>query len=190
MYLWTIFRMTFSKSLSDVDKRLIDLKFCGNFGSIPGFGNVIILLPSKGFGKWDSRRQWLNKCVRCTNGLLGRCLRHSFGIPWSPQTFLNFNEFAKLCMSHGLDVKSRSSILLYPLGTDPTQKTQPFYAGEYLKNMSFLSRIFSPLPLFKKIKVVLWDHFFVYVSVYPRIIASRLLRKHVSAEINKHGTIE
>jgi hypothetical protein len=32
-----------------------------------------------------------------TSGLLGRCLRHSFGTPSRPQAFLNFNEFANLC---------------------------------------------------------------------------------------------
>jgi hypothetical protein len=56
----------------------------------------------QGVEKWDSRVQWLNKCVRCTSDILGRCLRHSFRIPSSPQAFLNFNEFANLCMSHGL----------------------------------------------------------------------------------------
>jgi hypothetical protein len=43
--------------------------------------------------KWDSRRQWLNKCARCTSGLLGQCLRYSFGIPSSPQALLNFNDY-------------------------------------------------------------------------------------------------
>jgi hypothetical protein len=32
------------------------------------------------FGKWDSRRQWLNKCVRCTSGLLGIFLEDYWGI--------------------------------------------------------------------------------------------------------------
>jgi hypothetical protein len=41
--LWTIFWMTFSNNLPVVHKRLIGLKFCGNFGSLPGFGKVIIL---------------------------------------------------------------------------------------------------------------------------------------------------
>jgi hypothetical protein len=40
MCLWPIFRMIFSNSLPVVDKRLIWRKFCGNFGSLPGFGNV------------------------------------------------------------------------------------------------------------------------------------------------------
>jgi hypothetical protein len=54
------------------------------------------------FGKWDSRRQWLNKCVKCTNGLLGRCLRHLFGMPSIPQAFPNFKKLIIFCKSHGL----------------------------------------------------------------------------------------
>jgi hypothetical protein len=54
------------------------------------------------FGKWDSRRQWLNKWVKCTSGRLGMCLRHSFGMPSIPQAFLNFKEFINFCKSHGL----------------------------------------------------------------------------------------
>jgi hypothetical protein len=33
--------MTFSKRLPLVDRRLIGLKFCGNFGSLPGFGKMM-----------------------------------------------------------------------------------------------------------------------------------------------------
>jgi hypothetical protein len=44
------------------------------------------------FRKWDNRRQWLSKCVKCTNGLLRRCLRHSFRMPSIPEAFLNFKE--------------------------------------------------------------------------------------------------
>jgi hypothetical protein len=47
MRLWIIFRITFSNSLPVVDKRLIGSKFGGNFGPLPGFVNVIILLSSK-----------------------------------------------------------------------------------------------------------------------------------------------
>jgi hypothetical protein len=36
------------------------------------------------FGKWANRRQWINKCERCSSELLGRCLRHSFRIPLLP----------------------------------------------------------------------------------------------------------
>jgi hypothetical protein len=102
MCLWTIFRITFSNSLRVVDKRLIWRKFWGNFGSLPSFVDFMALASFQDLGKWDSRRQWLNKCVRCTSGLHGRCLRHSFGIPSSPQAFLNFNYFTNFCMSQGL----------------------------------------------------------------------------------------
>jgi hypothetical protein len=36
-----MFWMTFSNSFPVVDKRLIGHKFCGNLGSLPGFGKVI-----------------------------------------------------------------------------------------------------------------------------------------------------
>jgi hypothetical protein len=98
--------MNSSKSLPVVDKRLIERKFCGNLGSLLGFGNAIIFASFQDFGKWDSRRQWLNKCVTCISGLLGRCLRHLFGMPSSPQASLNFNEFANLCMSQGLTISN------------------------------------------------------------------------------------
>jgi hypothetical protein len=92
MCLWTIFRITFSNRLPVMGKRLIGRKFWGRLVSLQGFGNVITFASFQGFRKWDSRMQWLNKCVRCTNGLLGRCLRHWFGIPSSPQVFLSFSE--------------------------------------------------------------------------------------------------
>jgi hypothetical protein len=47
--------------------------------------------------------------LRCISGLLGRCRRHSFGIPWSSQAFFNFNEFANLCTSQGLTFLSGAS---------------------------------------------------------------------------------
>jgi hypothetical protein len=89
---WTIFRITFSNNLPVVDRRPIGSKFWRNLGSLSGFGNVMTFASFQGFGKWDSRRQWLNKCVKFTNDLLGRCLRHSFGKPSIPQAFLNFKE--------------------------------------------------------------------------------------------------
>jgi hypothetical protein len=98
----TIFRITFPNSLPVVDKRLIGSKFWGHFGSLPGFGNVMNCFSFQEFGKWDSRRQWLNKCVRCTSGLIGRCLRHLFGIPSCPQTFFNTSDSTNFCMSQGL----------------------------------------------------------------------------------------
>jgi hypothetical protein len=103
--LWTNFRITFSTSLPVVDKRLIGHKFCGILGSLLGCGNVIYFASFQAFRKWDSRRQWLNKCVRCTSCFLGRCLRHSLEIPSSPQAFLNFN----VCMSHDLTFPHRVS---------------------------------------------------------------------------------
>jgi hypothetical protein len=102
MCLWTMFRITFSNSLPVVDKRQIGRKFWENLGSLPRLSNVITFVSFQGFEKWDSKRQWLNKCVRCISGLFGRCLRHSFGIPSSQQAFLDFNEFANLRMLQGL----------------------------------------------------------------------------------------
>jgi hypothetical protein len=109
MCLWTIFRITFSNSLPVVNKRPIGRKFWGNFGSLPDFGNVITFSSSQGFGKLDSRRQWINICVRYASGLLGRCLRHSFGISSSPQAFLNSNEFDYLRTSQGFTFHNRVS---------------------------------------------------------------------------------
>jgi hypothetical protein len=37
-----------------------------------------------------------------TGVLPGRCLRHSFGIPSSPQASFNLNAFPNLCVSQGL----------------------------------------------------------------------------------------
>jgi hypothetical protein len=99
---WRVFRITSSNSLPVVDRRLIGHKFWGNFGSLLGFGNVMIFASFQDFGKWDSWRQWLNKCVKCTSGHLGSRLRHSFGKPSIPQGFLNFKELNNFCKSHGL----------------------------------------------------------------------------------------
>jgi hypothetical protein len=63
------------------------------------FGNVMTSASFQGFGKSDSRRQRLNKYVRCTSG---RCLMHSFRILSSPQALRNFNTFVNLCMPRGL----------------------------------------------------------------------------------------
>jgi hypothetical protein len=114
MCLWTIFRITFSNSLPVVDKRIIGRKFWGNFWPLPGFGNVTNFVSFQGFGIWDSRRQWLNKCVRCISGLIGRWLRHSFGIPSSPQTFLNFSEFINLRISQVLLLPRRCPLYMRP----------------------------------------------------------------------------
>jgi hypothetical protein len=99
---WRTFRITFSNSLPFVDRRLIGRKFWGNFGSLLGFGNVMIFASFQDFGKWDNRRQWLYKCVKCTNGRLGSRLRHSFGMPSVLQDFLNFKKLIDFCESHGL----------------------------------------------------------------------------------------
>jgi hypothetical protein len=79
--------------LPAVDKGLIGHKFSRKFVLLQGFWNVINFASFRGYGKWNSRRQWLNEWVRCTSGLLGRCLKHSFGIPPGSQAFPNFNEF-------------------------------------------------------------------------------------------------
>jgi hypothetical protein len=46
--------------------------------------------------------QWLIKYVRCTSGLLGKCLRHSFVTSLIPQAFPSLKEFINFCKSHGL----------------------------------------------------------------------------------------
>jgi hypothetical protein len=102
MRFWTIFRMKFSYCLLVVDRRLIGCKFWGNFGSLPGFGNVMTFVSFQNFGKWDSQRQCIYKCVKCTSGLLGRRLRHSFGMLSIPLAFLNFKELISFCKTHGL----------------------------------------------------------------------------------------
>jgi hypothetical protein len=50
--------------------------------------------------QWKMRqwKQCLNKCVICTNGLFGRCLK----MPSITQNFLGFNEFINFYMSQGL----------------------------------------------------------------------------------------
>jgi hypothetical protein len=74
----------------------------GNFRSLTFFGKVILSACFQDFEKWDSRRHRLQDCVRCTSGLLERCLRHPFEIKSRPQVFLNFNEFVNICISQGL----------------------------------------------------------------------------------------
>jgi hypothetical protein len=51
----------------------------------------MIFASFQGARKWPGRRQWLNKCVKCTGDRLGRCRRHSFG-PSKPQAFPNFKD--------------------------------------------------------------------------------------------------
>jgi hypothetical protein len=47
-------------------------------------------------------------------------------------------------------------------------------------------------PYFEKIKICLWDHLAVCVSVYvsPSIVDRQRLGKHVPASVNTHTTIE
>jgi hypothetical protein len=106
MCLWSPVRITFSKHLPIVDKRLIGREFWGNTGSLTGFSKVMIFASFQDFGKCANQRQWLNKCVKCTSGLLGRCLRHLFGIPSIPQAFLSFNNCIHLYISQGVVVYS------------------------------------------------------------------------------------
>jgi hypothetical protein len=87
---WTIFRMTVSNTLPVVNRRLIGRKLWGNFGPLSGFGNVLTFASFQDFGKCDSWRQSLYECVHCANGLLGRCVRHSFWMPSIPQAFPTF----------------------------------------------------------------------------------------------------
>jgi hypothetical protein len=100
MCLWIILRINFSKKLPVVDRRLIGRKFCGNFGFLPGFGLAIILTSFQGAGKWQSQRQWLNKCVMWTRDLLGKCLRYSFGLPSIPQALPTFRDRKYLPSCH------------------------------------------------------------------------------------------
>jgi hypothetical protein len=93
---WIILKTNFWNTFSIMDKRLIGHKFGGNLGSMPGFGRVMIFASFQGVGKCWSRRQRLNKLVKCTRGLLGRCRKHSFEIPSKPQalTQLNYTRLA------------------------------------------------------------------------------------------------
>jgi hypothetical protein len=99
VWLWTIFRIIFLKSLPVVDKWLIRLKL---FESSPGFSKVMIIASFKYFGKCDNRRQWLNKCVKFTSCLFGRFLKRSFGIPSIPHAFLSFSDFINFYISQGV----------------------------------------------------------------------------------------
>jgi hypothetical protein len=103
-----IFKITFSRSLPVVGKSLMGRKFLGNLGSLPSFGKAITFASFQGVGKCWSRMQLSNKWVRCTSGLLGRSLRHSFGIPSIPQAFLIFNEFIIFWTSQGLTLSGGS----------------------------------------------------------------------------------
>jgi hypothetical protein len=49
--LWTIFNISFPKTMPVVDMKLIGRKFWGNLGSLPGFGSVIIFASFQDAGK-------------------------------------------------------------------------------------------------------------------------------------------
>lgn len=102
MCLWTIFNITFSNSLPIVDKRLIGRRLWENLESLPDFGKVITFASFQDIGKCESQMQWSVKCARCTSGLLGRCLRHSFGMPLIPQVFFSFRKVIFCSFKHCL----------------------------------------------------------------------------------------
>jgi hypothetical protein len=83
----------FSNSMPVVDTRLIGRKFW--------FRQDYEFSTFEGGGKWPSRRQWLNKCVKCTRYLLGRWRRHPFGMPLKPYAFPNFKEINRKVFSDG-----------------------------------------------------------------------------------------
>jgi hypothetical protein len=122
--LQNIFSMT-SNRLPVVDKRLIRLKFWGNLWSLPCFSKVITFASFQDVGKWDSRRQWLNKCVKCTNGLLERYLRRSFGMPSIPQPFPNFKEFINFCKSQGQILWGGGGLVVYGFEQSLNSSLQP-----------------------------------------------------------------
>jgi hypothetical protein len=57
MWLWIIFTVTFSNSLSVVEKRLIGRRVLGEFRVLPDFGRVITYAYFQDVGKCDSLRQ-------------------------------------------------------------------------------------------------------------------------------------
>ena len=102
IWFWNIFWITFSNNFPVVDKRLIRHEFLGNLGSLPGMSKVMIFDTFQGDGMCDRRIQYLNKCAKCTRGLLGGCLRLSFGMLSIPQASLTFSDFINFSTSHGL----------------------------------------------------------------------------------------
>jgi hypothetical protein len=109
---WIFLKISFSDSLPVMDKRLIGRKFGGNLESLPDFGRVMIFASLQSAGKWPSRRQWLNICVECTRGLVGRCRRHSFGMPSKPRVFPNFKDCISFETSQGRELTGMSSSTL------------------------------------------------------------------------------
>jgi hypothetical protein len=99
--LFTISKITFSNSLPVEGKGLIGRKFLG-IGIPYSFGKATTFASFQDVGKRDSQMQCLIRWVKWTSGPLGRCLRHSFGMPSIPQAFFNFKEFSNFCKSQGL----------------------------------------------------------------------------------------
>jgi hypothetical protein len=98
--------------LTVVDKRLIGHTFGGNLGYLPGFGKVIIFASFQGVE--NSRAEgsdYIN--VKFTDGLLGRCLRHPFGMPSFLRAYLNFKEWISFYKPHGLILSGRGVWCLY-----------------------------------------------------------------------------
>jgi hypothetical protein len=108
MCFWTVLKITISNSLPVVDKRLLGRNFWRKVLSLPGFGRLMIYTSFQGAWRWLSRKQWLNKRVKCIRDLLGRCRRHSFGIPSKPQAFLNFKNSISFETSQGRKLTSQS----------------------------------------------------------------------------------
>jgi hypothetical protein len=101
MCLWTIFRITLSNTCV-VERRFTGHNIWVNFGSLPGFGKGITFASFQDTGKCESCKHWLNRCVRWTSVLLGRCLRHSFGMLSIPQAFFSLRELISFSMSQGI----------------------------------------------------------------------------------------
>jgi hypothetical protein len=70
MWFWIVLKISFSKRLPILDKRIVGHTFGGYFGVSPGFCRVVIFSSFEGAGKWPSRRQWLHKCGQCTRVFL------------------------------------------------------------------------------------------------------------------------
>jgi hypothetical protein len=101
-YLWTVFRIAFSNNLPIVDKRHIEHKIWGNFGSLSCLDEVNMFASFQDCRKWDSQKHWLNKCMIWDSDLHGRCLRHSFRILSKLHALFNFGMFIRFWMSQGL----------------------------------------------------------------------------------------
>jgi hypothetical protein len=109
--LWTIFVWLSQKTCPSRTGGFSALNFEGIFSPYLASIKAITLASFQDDGKYDSRKQWLNRCVRWTSGLLGRFLRHSFGMPSISHAFLNFGE-GNFCMSQGLTLSGGGGVVL------------------------------------------------------------------------------